>query len=139
MSTRHLHHPRRVRPPKPTVSQPRLRLTFATDLVAFIHAPTTQGYNRLTRLLDVLAVALAAQRAPDALVQIHSARRAMAAIFGRWERTGMVALSRLDELTLRAAAPHVESALGRTRLDAFNLAHALVKAQLQAQGDTIID
>lgn len=109
-------------------------MTYYADLVAFISAPTPTAYNRLLRILDILAIVMPAQRMTDHLVQVQSARRAMVAILARHERTGTLAVSDLDAMTLRTAAPHVEAAIGRTRLDTFSYANAVVQHKMQTQG-----
>lgn len=116
-----------------------LELTFYADLVRFISDPTPLAYNRLLRILDILAIAMPLQRTPDQLVQIHSARRAMTAILDRFERTGTLAITRLDEITLRAATPHIEAAIGRVQLGAFSFANALVQHKMQQQGVALTD
>ena len=109
-------------------------LTFYADLVGFISVPTDTAYNRLMRTLELVAFAMAAQDVVDYQVQLRSAKRAMSDVFDRTLRTGKVSVSDLEAMTLRAAAPAIEEAIGRTRLDTFNFAHNIVKAAMQAQG-----
>ncbi|WP_340519979.1 hypothetical protein [Cupriavidus necator] len=116
-----------------------LKLTFYADMVAFLSEPTPIAYNRLLRILDILAIAMPVQRMTDYLVQVQSARRAMVAILDRFERTGTLAVSDLDAKTLRAAAPHIEAAMGRTRLDAFSFANAIVQHKMQLHGVALTD
>lgn len=111
--------------------------TYYVDLVCFISAPSETGYNRLMRTLDLITIAMAAQGIPDYDVQLRSAKRAMAGVFGRWQRTARITVLDLEALTLRAAAPAVEEAIGRTRLDAFTAANTLTKVALQAQGEPV--
>ncbi len=116
-----------------------LKLTFYADLVGFLSDPTPTAYNRLLRILDILAIVMPVQRMTDYLVQVQSARRAMAAILDRHDRIGVLAVSTLDANTLRAAAPHIEAAIGRTRLDAFSFANAIVQHKMQLQGVALTD
>lgn len=110
---------------------------FYVDLVGFISAPTEAGYNRLMRTLEVITRAMAAQGIQDYDVQLRSAKRAMAGVFGRWQYSARITVLDLEALTLRAAAPAIEEAIGRTRLDTFTAAHALTMAAMQAQGETV--
>lgn len=134
-----LHQPRRAQ----LTSLPFVRaaghLTFSAGLVAFISDPTPGAYIELERTLDLVAIAMQVQRGTAHLVQIQSARRVMVAILDRVERIGMLAVSTHDAQTLRAAAPHIEAAIGSIRLDAFCFANAIVQHKLQLQGAALAD
>lgn len=134
-----LHQPRRA----PLTSLPLVRgaghLTFPASLVAFISDPTPSAYIKLERTLDLVAIAMQVQRGTVHLVQIQSARRVMVAILDRVERIGVLAVPTHDAQTLRAAAPHIEAAIGSIRLDAFCFANAIVQHKLQLQGATPAD
>ncbi|MGT2508162.1 hypothetical protein [Cupriavidus basilensis] len=129
-----LRQPRRAH----LTSLPFLRstrpLTFSASLVAFISDPTPSAYIKLERTLDLVAIAMQVQRGTAHLVQIQSARRVMVAILDRVERIGTLAVSTHDAQTLRAAAPHIEAAIGSIRLDAFCFANAIVQHKTQLQG-----
>ncbi|WP_121491219.1 hypothetical protein [Cupriavidus plantarum] len=116
-----------------------LQLTLYADLTQFISSPQPLGYNRLTRLLDIVSICMTLQGIADNRAQVQSARRAMVAIEQRYARTGVLAVTGLDALTLRAAAPAIEAAIGRIRLDAFSYANALVQHKMQLQGVAIAD
>lgn len=134
--------PRRSRPvriPMMPHNQGHLKLTFYADLTQFISAPQPLGYNRLIRLLDIVSICMALQGMTDNRAQVQSARRAMVAIEQRHARTGVLAVTDLDALTLRAAAPAIEVAIGRIRLDAFSYANALVQHKMQLQGVALTD
>lgn len=123
----------------PQMPHNHLTLTFYADLVRFISDPTPSAYNRLLHLVDVLAVAMPLQRMTDHYAQVQSARRALAAVEQRWLRTGALAVTDLDALTLRAAAPDIQAAIGRIRLDAFSFANAIVQHKSQLQGAVLAD
>ncbi|KAI3597682.1 hypothetical protein D8I24_6498 [Cupriavidus necator H850] len=134
MKKRSHYQPRPVAIPMTVQNTQHVGLTFYADLASFISAPSDTGYNRLMRTLELITLAMKAQGIPDYDVQLGSARRAMASVFGRWQRTAKVTVLELEALTLRAAAPTIEDAIGRTRLDTFTAAHAITKAAMQAQG-----
>ncbi|CAG2129314.1 hypothetical protein [Cupriavidus numazuensis] len=119
--------------------QARHQLTFYADLAQFIGDPTPVAFDRLLRVLDILAIALRVQPLQDFAVQIHSARRAMSAVVKRLERTGALAVSDLDAVTLRAAAPQIEAAIWRVQLDTFSFANAIVQHKLELQGVALTD
>ncbi|WP_020201893.1 hypothetical protein [Cupriavidus sp. WS] len=139
MSTQTARQARPPRIPMMPGNTLHLKLTFHADLVAFISDPTPLAYNRLLRILDILAIISQVQRMADYRLQIQSARRAMTAILSRFERTGTLAVTPLDASTLRTAAPFIESAIGRTRLDAFTLANAIVQHKMQLDGVATTD
>lgn len=63
----------------------------------------------------------------------------MATIRDRWERVDTMAVTSLDALTLRAAAPFIAGAFGRTRLDVFSFANALVLHKMEQDGVALAD
>jgi len=111
-----------------------VELTYYADLVGFISAPTDTAYNRLMRTLELVAVAMETQNIPDYRVQLRSAKLAMSAVFDRSLHTGKVTVLDLEAMTLRAAAPAIEQAISRMRLDTFTEAHAITKLAMQVQG-----
>lgn len=113
--------------------------TFHRDLSEFINDPKPATFNRLLRLLSILTITMPIQCDTADLVHVRSARSAMATIRNRWERVGTMAVTSLDALTLRAAAPFVAEAFGRTRLDVFSFANALVLHQMEQQGVALAD
>ncbi|WP_420994088.1 hypothetical protein ACKI2N_001840 [Cupriavidus sp. 30B13] len=139
MSTRPTRKPRAVHIPMMPGNTLHLKLTFHADLVAFISDPTPLSYNRLLRTLDILAIISTVQGLAEFRPQIQSARRAMVAVLARRERTGVLAVSTLDAQTLRTAAPFIEQAIGRSRLDAFSFANAIVQHKMQLEGVATID
>lgn len=108
--------------------------TFNRDLTQFISDPTPVAFNRLLRLLSILTVTMPIQCDTADLVHVRSARCAMASIRSRWDRTGTMAVTSLDANTLRAAAPFIEAAFGRARLDVYSFANALVSHKMEQEG-----
>jgi hypothetical protein len=113
--------------------------TFHRDLTEFISDPTPATFNRLLRLLSTLTITMPIQCDTADLVHVRSARCAMATIHDRWERVGTMAITSLDALTLRAAAPFIAEAFGRTRLDVFSFANALVLHRMEQEGVVFSD
>ncbi|WP_354675101.1 hypothetical protein [Cupriavidus alkaliphilus] len=104
--------------------QPTIALD--ADLISFTHAPSPHVCIRLCRALAVMEVALDLQGMRDPLLHVRSAQLALVAVMERRDRIGVFAVSELDALTLRAAAPLIAEAFGRIRLGAFFLANAIV-------------
>lgn len=113
--------------------------SFYRNLAEFISDPTPQAFNHLAHLLGILTVTMPIQHDTADLVHVRSARRAMASILDRRERIGMLVVTHLDALTLRASTPHIEAAIGRTRFEAFSFANALVSQKMEQDGVTLSD
>lgn len=111
----------------------RPRSPFYAELMAFLRTPTALAHGQLLHAIDALIEVLHAKHLTDLLIQARSARLALVAILDRQHRTGVLAVTWPEVLTLRTAAPSIEVALSRTRIDTFNLAAALVDAKSRAQ------
>lgn len=120
-----------------SINATHVSLTFYADLSAFISDPTATAYNRLMRSIELVAMAMYAQRISDYDVQIRSAKLAMRDVFGRYEATGNVTVLDLEAATLRAAAKSIEAAIGRTRLDVFCNAHTSLKLAMHVHGASV--
>ncbi|KWR80329.1 MULTISPECIES: hypothetical protein [Cupriavidus] len=134
MRKRSHYQQRPIAIPMTTQNRQHVELTYYADLASFISAPTDTAYNRLMRTLELASFAMAAQDIADYTVQLRSAKRAMSAVFDRSQITGRVTVLELEAMTLRAAAPAIEEAVCRVRLDTFNAAHAINKELMRAQG-----
>lgn len=104
-------------------------------IVSFTHAPTIAACAHLQRTLATIDIALDLQGLSDDLVHTRSAQLALVSVINRRDRIGVLAVSALDALTLRAAAPHIAEAIGRIRLNTFFIAHAVAeRAQNHGRG-----